>query len=92
MDSKNLDKLFQEKLKNLEVTPNERIWNGIESKLQKKKRRVIPFWWFAGAAAIFLLALFFFPFTNNENSFDNNDSKIIITETPKEVKQTILLL
>ena len=91
MDSKNLDKLFQEKLKNLEVTPNEKVWNGIESKLQKKKRRVIPFWWFAGAAAIFLLALFFFPFTNNENSFDNNDSKIIITETPKEVKQTILV-
>lgn len=92
MDSKNIDKLFQEKLNNLEVTPNERVWNSIESKLQKKKRRVVPFWWYAGgAAAIFLLGLFFFPFTDNENSFDNNDSKIIITETPKEVKETILV-
>ena len=88
MDSKNIDKLFQEKLNNLEVTPNERVWNSIESKLQNKKRRVIPFWWYAGgAAAIFLLGLFFLPTTNIDNSFDKNDSKIIITETPKEVKK-----
>lgn len=92
MDFKNIDKLFQEKLNNLEVTPNERVWNSIESKLQNKKRRVIPFWWYAGgAAAIFLLGLFFLPTTNIDNSFDNNDSKIIITETPKEVKKTILV-
>ena len=92
MDSKNIDKLFQEKLNNLEVTPNERVWNSIESKLQNKKRRVIPFWWYAGGvAAIFLLGLFFLPTTNIDNSFDNNDSKIIITETPKEVKKTILV-
>lgn len=92
MDSKNIDKLFQEKLNNLEVTPNERVWNSIESKLQNKKRRVIPFWWYAGGvAAIFLLGLFFLPTTNIDNSFDKNDSKIIITETPKEVKKTILV-
>ena len=58
MDQKNLDKLFQEQLKNLEATPSEKVWNNIESKLEKKKRRGFPVWWFAsGIAAMLVLGM-----------------------------------
>ncbi|QNM84813.1 hypothetical protein H9W90_11490 [Polaribacter pectinis] len=82
MENKNIDRLFQEQLKNLEATPDKKVWNNIESKLAKKKRRVIPFWWFSsGVAALLILGLFLFPFSNKDNSIENNN--IIITETPK---------
>ncbi|QOD59921.1 hypothetical protein H9I45_11240 [Polaribacter haliotis] len=80
MENKNIDRLFQERLKNLEATPNKRVWNTIESKLTKKKRRVLPFWWFSGGiAALFILGLFLFPFSENNNSLD--DKNVIITNT-----------
>ena len=52
-DKKNIDRLFQEKFKDFEVTPDEHVWQTIETALHpKKKRRVIPFWWqFGGIAA-----------------------------------------
>lgn len=60
-NSKNIDRLFQEKFKGFEATPNEKIWKNIESSLQEKeeKRRVIPFWWkLAGVAAIVTVGFF----------------------------------
>ncbi|MCF6129729.1 outer membrane beta-barrel protein [Flavobacterium sp. AS60] len=59
-ERKNIDRLFQEKFKDFEVTPSDEIWGNIEAKLdQKKKRRVIPFWWkLSGVAAVFLLGFF----------------------------------
>ena len=84
MKHTNLDKLFQEQLKNLEATPNKRVWNTIESKLKKKKRRGLPVWWFAsGIAAMLLIGFLLFPFTNNNNVIKKTDSEIIITESPK---------
>ncbi|MDP5104672.1 MAG: hypothetical protein NWQ31_00710 [Polaribacter sp.] len=83
MKHTNLDKLFQEQLKNLEATPNKRVWNTIESKLKKKKRRGLPVWWFAsGIAAMLLLGFLLFPFSDNKEVFNKTDSEIIITESP----------
>lgn len=65
MDDKNLDKLFQENLRDFKATPSKNVWNGIENKLDKKKRRVIPIWWYTGVAALIALGLFLFPFQNN---------------------------
>ena len=64
---KNINKLFQEKFENFEISPDEMVWENIESKLkEKKKRRVIPFWWkLSGIAASLLIGLFIY----------NNDSK-----------------
>jgi hypothetical protein len=66
-ERKNIKNLFQEKFENFEVTPDEIVWENIESKLkEKKKRRVIPFWWkLSGIAAALLIGLFVY----------NNDSK-----------------
>ena len=78
MNQNNLDKLFQEQLKNLEATPNKKVWNNIESKLKKKKRAVLPFWWFSGGvAALLLLGLFLFPFSKNTNSTKSYNSNYV---------------
>lgn len=59
-EKKHIDRLFQEKFKNFEATPDDAVWENIHRALHKdeQKRRVIPFWWkTAGVAA--LLALLF---------------------------------
>lgn len=59
MSKKNLDKLFQEKFNGFKDTPDERVWQAIESSLDKRsKKRIVPLWWkLGGAAAILVLAL-----------------------------------
>ncbi|MDX1829630.1 MAG: outer membrane beta-barrel protein [Lutibacter sp.] len=76
-DFKNIDRLFQEKLKDYEVSPPNKVWSGIENNLTvlPQKRR-IPIWAkFASIAALILLfisigAIYLVP-TNNftENLF-----------------------
>ena len=77
MGDKKIDNLFQEQLKNLEVSPNKRVWNNIEAKLKKKKRKVFPFWWFSGAvASIILLTFIFNQYSSVENpKFNINPDK-----------------
>lgn len=102
MEEKNIDRLFQEKLKDLEVVPNERVWSTIEEKLQKKKKhRVFPIWWFSGgAAAVFVLGLLLYPYVTNQENTEDTDA--IVVESPKsapkkqvikkeELKETLLL-
>lgn len=85
MAEKKLDKLFQEQLKNLEVSPNKRVWNNIETKLSKKKRKVFPFWWFTSAvASILALVFLFYPISKEENQNFKSNSKEIITTAPKD--------
>ncbi len=59
-DKKHIDRLFQEKLKDFEVTPKNAVWDTIHDRLHKdkRKRRVIPLWWkLAGVAAVVALLL-----------------------------------
>jgi len=46
-EQKNIDRLFQERFKDFDVSPDPAVWNKIHSELHnnKKKRRVIPIWW-----------------------------------------------
>ena len=61
-ERKNIERLFQEKFKDFEATPNPLVWENIASKLetkQHKKRGVLPFWYkTAGVAAILLIGFF----------------------------------
>ncbi|TYP99823.1 outer membrane protein with beta-barrel domain [Tenacibaculum adriaticum] len=62
LENKNIDRLFQEKFKDMEVTPGPEIWENIEAKLQKKKRRIFPIWWLSsGVAAMLIFGLLLFP-------------------------------
>jgi hypothetical protein len=77
---KNIDRLFQEKFKDFEVTPPEMAWENIEAKLnkKKKKRRVIPFWFKpTGIAASLLLGFYTFMYFNEGSKLhlkENNNS------------------
>jgi len=83
MEDKKIDDLFKNQLKKLEVSPNRKVWNSIETKLKKKKRRVFPFWLFSGAAAaILVLGLFFYPFSKNENQHIIPNIDEVITTNP----------
>lgn len=57
-EKKNIDRLFQEKFKNFEAHPSERVWAGIVKNQKKDNRRVIPLWWKVGGIAAGLLLLF----------------------------------
>ena len=87
MGDKKIDNLFQEQLKNLEVSPNKRVWNNIEAKLKKKKRKVFPFWWFSGAvASIILLTFIFNQYSSVENpKFNINPDKTITIIPEREI-------
>lgn len=88
-NKEHIDRLYQEKFKDFEVTPNPKVWKNIEASLQKKKRRVLPFWWFSGGAvATLIIGLLIFPFSSDKQPNKPNSEEIIITETDEEVLPT----
>jgi len=74
-DKKNIDRFFQETLKDFESDPNERVWKKIQTTMnEKKQRKLIPFWIkFSGIAAAFLIGLFALNIFLNNNTDDSND-------------------
>ncbi|WP_422106715.1 hypothetical protein [Winogradskyella sp.] len=72
-ENKNIDRLFQEKFKDFEATPQDAVWDRISESLpkKKKKRRVIALWWqIGGVAAVIALML------TVGSSIFNNDPEI----------------
>ena len=60
-ERKNIDKLFQEKFKDFEVKPPEKVWKNIKIELEEKdkNRTLIPFWWkLSGIAAALIIGGF----------------------------------
>ena len=79
-ESKNIERLFQEKFKDFEVNPPSDSWNTIEARLNKKekKKRVIPFWFkTAGIAASLAIGLFIFMNKGSDTNLINNDSNSV---------------
>ncbi|MFN3967342.1 hypothetical protein [Flavobacterium sp.] len=58
-ERKNIDRIFQEKFKDFEVSPTEDLWGNIEARLEgKKRKRVIPFWWkLSGLVAVLVIGI-----------------------------------
>jgi hypothetical protein len=88
-ENKNIERLFQEKFKDFEVSPPDFIWENIQEKLhpKEKKRRVIPFWFkTTGIAASFVAimsVLFFNRNTDFKNSNANNNNAVVTSEKNK---------
>ena len=79
---KNIDKLFQEKLKNFETVPPQEVWNNIKSELEKKKKRkMIPLWCkLSGIAASLILGLWI-----SNALFLNNSTAVIVTQEESKI-------
>jgi hypothetical protein len=74
---KHIDRLFQEKFKDFEVTPDQNVWANIEAKLNKNKvespKKVLPIWFkFATIAASILILLTAGTFLINSDTFITN--------------------
>lgn len=69
LEKKNIDRVFQENFKDLEIVPSKRVWNGIAHDLTNTSdRRALPLWRrYGAAAAVFLVfgAASFFYFNNS---------------------------
>lgn len=59
LERKNIDRVFQENLKDLEIYPNSRVWNNIESELSNKTPKpTIALWKKLSGIAMMLAAIF----------------------------------
>lgn len=72
-ENKNIERLFQEKFKDFEVSPPDFVWENIQEKLhpEKKKRRVLPFWFKATGIAASFVALFSMLYFNSNSESTN---------------------
>lgn len=90
-DKKHIDRLFQEKFKNFEATPDDAVWENIHNALHKdkRKRRVIPLWWFAaGVAAMLVLLLTVGNVFNSGEGFNNPENNVVGTENTEGASET----
>ncbi|WP_294821348.1 hypothetical protein [uncultured Flavobacterium sp.] len=100
-DKHNIDRLFQEKFKDFEVTPPEFVWENIEEALrEKKKKRVIPLWVkLSGVAAVLVMgSVFIYPYLDRTVTKDNpvvidrnGNKRITPTDKPIPNNGTILV-
>ena len=90
-EQKNIDRLFQERFKDFEATPNDDVWSNIEAELKKKQSKrtpfIIPLWYrVAGVAA--LVALLFWlgqPFFSG----DSVNDKVVNTSDKENINKTL---
>lgn len=93
-ENKNIERLFQEKFKDFEVSPPDFIWENIQAKLhpKEKKRRVIPFWFKTAGIAASFVAIVSIVFFNMDTDFkntnsNNNNNAVVNSETNTGTKQ-----
>jgi len=89
-EKKSIDRLFQEKFKEFEASPKNRVWKNIETELQQKEeKKVFPIWWYriAGIAAVVAVAFFAGNFLwNNAQKQEVVNSPVIIQ--PEDIQNT----
>ena len=77
-DKKHIDRLFQEKFRDFDVMPNDKLWEGIEARLDKKKKkqRIIPILWKLGGVAAVLVLMFAIGTT-----FNNTEDTTVVADS-----------
>lgn len=86
-EKKNIDNIFNEGLKNFEATPSPRVWENIQTELNKEKkdRKVIPLWIkLGGVAALIALLL---TVGNSLYNSSNHEAPAISNENVNSVKE-----
>ncbi|TBW27781.1 hypothetical protein [Gramella sp. KN1008] len=84
-EKKNIDRIFQEKFKDFEREPREKVWDNITSKLDEKKEKkafVIPLWMkLGGVAAVIAVILASVLFIQNQKINQNGPG--VVFENPE---------
>jgi hypothetical protein len=93
-DKKHIDRLFQEKLKNFDATPNDAVWGRISAQLGADggQSKAMPIWWRIGGIAAGLLLLIGIGYTIINNSTTNPvdiPTEIVDTNTATEGESTM---
>ncbi len=97
-DFKNIDRLFQENLKDFEVSPPNEAWDAIENRLiPRSNKRTLPFWLkLSSIAAVFVLlfsvgTIYFLPNNNFSKNFfhKQNTNKEISSQTDSSTSITV---
>lgn len=90
MQDKELDRLFQHKLDDLEIQPSARVWQGISAELNTGKRRRILLPLLSAAAGIILLitaGLLFIPKQPVKNNDRHHSTEI--AQAPKAIQHPV---
>ena len=89
-EKKNIDRIYQEKFKDFEENPDERMWSNIASRLDEKERKkpiIIPLWFkIGGVAAVMAIILASLIFTNNQHP--NSVEPAVVFENPENSTET----
>ena len=64
MDQQNIDRLFREKMNQLEVTPSSSSWSQVEKQIRPKKTAAI--YWVAASISLVLISWIAWPETNSQ--------------------------
>lgn len=86
-ERKNIDRLFQEKFKDFEAHPSDRVWENIASaKAKKEDRKLLPLWLRLGGIAAALAILF----SVGSIFWDapENDTQLVENEIPTQTEGT----
>lgn len=95
-ERQNIDRLFQEKFKDFEATPSDKVWANIQREMnptEKKKEPVLlPLWLkLCGVAAVFLIGFFIgsnFFFSTPQNQINTSSATGVASDEKKETKDT----
>jgi len=86
-DKKNIDRLFQEKFKDFDVTPDESVWEKIKARKDNDRKRafILPLWYKVGgvaAVAAILIAIGYFSLTKSTDPVNPTLVESETKETP----------
>jgi hypothetical protein len=82
LERKNIDRVFQENLKDLEIYPNKRVWNNIEGSLNGKTSRApIALWKRLSGIAVMLAAI-----VTSGLFYFNNDTVTVVNSPISETE------
>ena len=81
MNKNNFDEFFREKFREFGEVPDKKVWEAIESSLDKKreKRTIVPIWWKLGGIAAVLAVLFYIV-----NPFENKTVPAVVNTETKQ--------
>ncbi|MCM8569595.1 porin family protein [Gramella jeungdoensis] len=91
-EKKNIDRIFQEKFKDFESEPREKVWENIASILDKKEKKrpfIIPLWMkLGGVAAVIAIIIASLLFTQNQETIQNEPGIVFENPENQERKNT----